>query len=257
MIVRPDMLAIIPAAGRGSRIQPLAFSKELLPLGSRSIDGAERPRAISEHLLDRMVDAGATRICFVIAPEKMDIIQYYGDQYRGIPVFYIIQPRAQGLCDALFRATPHLSDAESVLIGLPDTIWYPANGLRELPDIDLALLLFPVDQPSLFDAVQLDSRGRVISIAVKDMNASTPWIWGAMRFSVSTFCNLAHLWRQRKCQDEYLGTLLNAWIRNGGEALGFRLGQSYCDVGTLHGWRGALEMIDRLNASPAPAEALP
>jgi hypothetical protein len=26
---------IIPAAGRGSRIQPLAFSKELLPVGSR------------------------------------------------------------------------------------------------------------------------------------------------------------------------------------------------------------------------------
>ena len=251
------MLAIIPAAGRGSRIQPLAFSKELLPLGSRSVDGAERPRAISEHLLDRMVDAGVTRICFVIAPEKLDIIQYYGDQYRGIPVFYIIQPRAQGLCDALFRAMPHVVDTESVVIGLPDTIWYPENGLCELPDIGLALLLFPVDQPSLFDAVQLDQYGRVVSIAVKDLNVSTPWIWGAMRLSAATFGDLANLWRQREYKDEYLGTLLNAWIRDGGEALGFRLGQSYCDVGTLHGWRGALEMIDRLNTSPEIAEAVP
>jgi len=29
------MWGIIPAAGLGSRIQPLAFSKELLPVGSR------------------------------------------------------------------------------------------------------------------------------------------------------------------------------------------------------------------------------
>jgi UTP-glucose-1-phosphate uridylyltransferase len=43
------MLGIIPAAGLGTRIQPLAFSKELLPVGSRFIDGIERPKAVSEY----------------------------------------------------------------------------------------------------------------------------------------------------------------------------------------------------------------
>ena len=33
------MWGIVPAAGRGSRIQPLAFSKELLPVGSRLDEG--------------------------------------------------------------------------------------------------------------------------------------------------------------------------------------------------------------------------
>jgi len=33
------MWGIIPAAGIGSRIQPLAFSKELLPVGSSISDG--------------------------------------------------------------------------------------------------------------------------------------------------------------------------------------------------------------------------
>ena len=46
------MWGIIPAAGRGSRIQPLAFSKELLPVGSRRDGDAERPLAISEHLVE-------------------------------------------------------------------------------------------------------------------------------------------------------------------------------------------------------------
>jgi len=35
------MWGIIPAAGNGTRIQPLAFSKELLPVGSR-FDGEDR-----------------------------------------------------------------------------------------------------------------------------------------------------------------------------------------------------------------------
>lgn len=250
------MLAVIPAAGRGSRIQPLAFSKELLPLGSRSVDGAERPRAISEHLLDRMVIAGATRICFIVAPEKTDIIQYYGDQYRGIPIFYLVQPRANGLCDALFRAGDHLKSGESVLIGLPDTIWFPETGLLDLPDSPLSLLLFPVDQPSLFDAVYLDARGRILTIAVKDRNASTEWVWGAMRMRGDTFAALAELWRIRDRKDEFLGTLINAWIAAGGEAFGYRSGTSYSDVGTLHGWRGALNVIDRAPDGAHPLEAL-
>ena len=53
------MWGIIPAAGQGNRIQPLAFSKELLPVGS-CIDGAqERPRAVREYLIERMVMGGA------------------------------------------------------------------------------------------------------------------------------------------------------------------------------------------------------
>ena len=39
------MWGIVPAAGRGSRIQPLAFSKELLPVGSRLDKGLEIGRA--------------------------------------------------------------------------------------------------------------------------------------------------------------------------------------------------------------------
>src|SRR4051812_29401781 len=71
---------IIPAAGAGTRIQPLAFSKELLPVGSRFDGPVERPRAVSEHLVERMLVAGATKICFIISPGKSDILAYYAGQ---------------------------------------------------------------------------------------------------------------------------------------------------------------------------------
>jgi hypothetical protein len=50
--------------GVGNRIHPLAFSRELLPVGSHIDNGVERPRAVSEYLVERMMRAGATKICF-------------------------------------------------------------------------------------------------------------------------------------------------------------------------------------------------
>src|SRR4051794_29459578 len=150
------MWGIIPAAGAGSRIQPLAFSKELLPVGTQVLDGQERPRAVSEYLVERMVLGGATKLCFVISPGKTDILQYYGSRLWGADIAYVVQPAPGGLCDAVFRARPLIGNDEEVLIGLPDTVWSPEDALLSLPDGTLSLLLFPVDHPELFDAVVMD-----------------------------------------------------------------------------------------------------
>src|SRR3954467_6613910 len=158
------MWGIIPAAGAGTRIQPLAFSKELLPVGSRLEHGIERPRAVSEHLVERMLVAGATRICFVISREKADILGYYGGQIGQADIAYAVQPRPAGLCDAIFRALPLIAPDEPVLVGLPDTIWFPAAGFGMLPDGGLSFLLFPVERPEFFDAVVIDGDGSVQEI---------------------------------------------------------------------------------------------
>ena len=123
------MWGIVPAAGSGTRIQPLAFSKELLPVGSRRENGAERPRAVSEYLVERMTRAGADRICFVISPTKSDILRYYGSRFGPAHMVYAVQPEPRGLCDAIFRAVPLIAPTETVVIGLPDTIWFPEDGL--------------------------------------------------------------------------------------------------------------------------------
>jgi hypothetical protein len=40
-----------------------------------------------------------------------------------------------------------------------------------------------------------------------------------------------------------LGTLVNAWLAEGGEAAGVRAGTLYADVGTLEGYRMAMELL--------------
>lgn len=237
------MWGIIPAAGTGSRIQPLAFSKELLPVGSCVEGERERPRAVSEYLVERMIAAGANKLCFVISPGKTDILQYFGGRLWGADIAYVVQPAPGGLCDAVFRAVPFIGLEEQVLIGLPDTIWTPEDGFARLPDDRLSFLLFPVEHPEFFDAVLTREDGSVQHIEVKQKSASTPWIWGAMRIPGHIFHALHRLWLRPERRDEYLGTLVNAYLAEGGTAVGVRAGEAYVDVGTLNGYRKAIGLL--------------
>jgi len=153
---------VVPAAGAGTRIQPLAFSKELLPLSVRQGEAEARPRAVGEFIVERFVAAGADRLCFVIAPGKSDIVQYFGGTVGGAPICYVLQDRPSGLCDAVFRAAMLVHADDRVFIGLPDTVWFPVDALRALPESEVALLLFPVQRPALFDAVVTRSDGSVV-----------------------------------------------------------------------------------------------
>ena len=237
------MWGIIPAAGKGSRIQPLAFSKELLPVGSRITDGTERPLAVSEYLVERMIAGGATRICFVVSPGKSDILEYYGSRVYSADVCYTVQTQPSGLCDALFRALPFISPGEQILFGLPDTVWFPEEGFTYLPDDALSFLLFPVERPEFFDAVVTDDNGHVCTIQVKQAHPSTNWVWGAFKMPASIFSELHDLWCKRDKSDEYLGTLVNEWLALGGKALGVHAGERYVDVGTVHGYREAIKLL--------------
>lgn len=245
------MWGIVAAAGAGSRLQPLGFSKELLPLGSRLVAGTERPRAVSEYLIDRMILAGVTQLCFVISPEKSDILAYYGDRVGPAEICYVVQPRPVGFCDALFRARFLVRPDETALVGLPDTVWFPEDGFLALEAEPLSFLLFPVEEPERFDAVVADAEGRVQEIQVKQVGARSSWIWGGFKLTGAILRDLYDLWREPGRQDEYLGTLVNAYLARGGRALGVRAGQAYMDVGTLAGYREAIARLGgRAGAGP-------
>jgi hypothetical protein len=110
-----------------------------------------------------------------------------------------------------------------------------------------------VDQPERFDAVLTDNLGRVKEIRVKQADPGSRWIWGAFKLSGWTMRQLYDLWCERERRDEYIGTLVNAYLARGGEAVGVQAGEAYVDVGTLHGYREAIRV---LNARPLESVAI-
>ncbi|HET9784872.1 MAG TPA: sugar phosphate nucleotidyltransferase [Terriglobales bacterium] len=230
------MLGIVPAAGSATRLQPLGGSKELLPLGSRH----GRLRVVAEYLLERMFLAGAERVCLIVSGEKSDLLRYFARLPEAERMFFVVQPRPTGLCDAVFRATPYVRPDEPVLIGLPDTVWHPADAFRAAFRESVHLITFPVERPEEFDAVIEAAPGQVRRVEVKKPGSSQRRVWGAITAPGHVFLRLHQFWRAHGQSQQYLGDLLNAWMAAGERVSCDHTGNQYWDIGTPTGYQRAL-----------------
>ena len=234
---------IISAVGTSGSTNPLCFSHELWPLRSRFDDDLERPRAVSAHMVERMIAGGATKLCFVLSPGKSDIVDYFGGCVDGVDIVYALQPKPAGWCDALFRALPIIAPDERVLIGRGDSLWFPVDGFSLLPDRGLSFLLFPTKRPHSSETVVTDDAGGVLEIEVQHPQHRSSWRWGGVKMDGTTFHGLHTLWSRRSRRDESLGSLVSAYLADGAQALGICAGMAYVDVSTFEGYREALDLL--------------
>ncbi len=237
------MWGIVPAAGQASRLQPLAFSKELLPLARHHDGQSGSLRPVIDYIIERLIIGGATRICFVVSPKKSDLMTYLTGKTLPVDVCFVVQPEPLGLCDAIFKAIPVVNQPDTVMIGLPDTVWFPEDGFNFLNDDVASLLLFPVAQPQLFDVALLDNNRRVIEVQGKKTTPDSNWVWGAMKFPAGVFHDLFRLWVANGRAYSELCSLLNAFVAQGGTVNGVCAGESYFDVGTPAGYLDVLQLL--------------
>lgn len=152
-----------------------------------------------------------------------------------------------------FQSVPLVGPDERVIIGLPDTVWYPDDALLAIDEDLLSFLCFPVEKPEFFDAVAFDRKGLVKKIQVKSKEAESNWIWGAFGMPGKVLHELYELWKEDGRGDEYIGTLVNAWIERGGKATAVCEGEAYVDVGTLNGYREAIKVLAARQLEEYPA----
>ncbi len=217
------MWGIMPAAGRGSRIQPLAFSKELLPVGSRLDGGIERPCAVSEYLVERMIRGGADKICFVISPGKSDIMEYYGGELRRRrPSPMWCSRSASGLCDAIFRAAPLIAagragDRRPARHRLVSR----RRALRSCPTTRCPSCSSRSSSPSSSMPWCSTRADGVLEIQVKQQRRRLALDLGRVQDAGPRPARArASSGASATAGDEYIGTLVNAYLAAGGEALG-------------------------------------
>jgi len=112
-----DTLAILPAAGFGSRLRPLTdiVPKELLPLGRRPV---------FDWILQELEAAGIRKAVGVLSPSKLAIFQRrYGSRFGQVEMDWVVQPEMRGLGDAIRCARNAASDFRSVLVALGDAVF--------------------------------------------------------------------------------------------------------------------------------------
>jgi len=115
------MKAILLTAGEGTRIRPLSASrpKPMLPSPTGPL---------AAHTADAAIDAGADEIVLVVGYEGETVREYFGEEYRGVPVSYAVQEAQTGTADAVDAAREHIDGPFAVLNGTTSTILPPSIG---------------------------------------------------------------------------------------------------------------------------------
>ncbi len=241
-------VGIIPAAGLGSRLQPLPLSKELYPAGFQKINDTWKVSTISLYLVEALKQAGVHQLYFVVSPQKTDIPHYYknGSQF-GMQFSYLYQSEPKGMVDALAQATPWLWGDEETFIffGMPDTYFQPMSlfdkmkeAMLKQRDLQVVLALFPVTSWWKLGMVHFQQQengvGEVIDIQDKPkVKPETEYAWGAAIWSL-TFQKYLTM-----CQAEYKGegelVLGDVFMRAKMDGMKIHciIGEEYEDLGTV------------------------
>jgi glucose-1-phosphate thymidylyltransferase len=182
--VRTPPVGLIPAAGLGTRLLPLAYPKELLPITYTDEDGHLVPRPVLQASLDQLRRADVRECVIVIAEWKLELVRVFGDGAAvGVSIAYVVRGVARGLADALDAATPWLRERD-VCLTLPDTIVSPDDALarvraeHERSDADLVLGVFPTDHPEQLGPVRVAGDGNVTEVLDKPASTDLRNTWG-------------------------------------------------------------------------------
>jgi len=181
-----DVVGVVPAAGRATRISPLPCSKEIYPVGFRSglETGAVRPKAACTYLLERMCFASITKVYVVLRDGKWDIPAYLrGGEQLGIELAYLIADLPFGAPYTVGRAVPFVRNA-TVAFGFPDMIYRSEDIFARLLErqavrpADILLGLFPVEAGRQVDILDVQDDGRVRQVVVQPPDARLRSTWG-------------------------------------------------------------------------------
>lgn len=173
------MIAILPAAGKGTRMLEVSGgSKELLPIGGRTV---------LQLVVEEALNAGASRLAVVVSPAKPDLIE----QARSIQDAELVtQEVPNGLAPAVALA----GSCYPALVLLPDTIFATSSPSKRLVDalnrgfdIAIAVELVSDDRVSKYGIVEWNREsGRISRILEKPQPSETRSRWAiAARFGLS------------------------------------------------------------------------
>jgi glucose-1-phosphate thymidylyltransferase len=254
MLKNNEVVGVLPAGGRGTRIAPLPCSKEIFPIGFRKAEGANgvRPKVVSHYLLEKMRMAGIRKAYFILREGKWDIPKYFVDgALVEMNLGYLMMRLPFGAPYTIDQAYHFVRDS-IVAFGFPDILFEGDDAFLKLLErqastkADVVLGLFPVEQYWTMDMVEVGSQGEVRSIVIKPAvsNLECGWIIAVWTPVFTQFLHehLARLPQPNERTFERsadvpselsVGHVLQAALREGLRMQGVQFPRSsYLDIGT-------------------------
>ncbi|MDG5778523.1 sugar phosphate nucleotidyltransferase [Haloarculaceae archaeon H-GB2-1] len=223
------MHALVPAAGRGTRLRPLTDER---PKGLVEVAG----KPLLTHCFETLLELPVTELVVVVGYRADQIRDAYGESFRGTPITYVHQPDQRGLGDAVRLADPAI-DGPFVLLNGDNVVRAnvdEAVARHRNADASATLLVEDVSraEAKTTGVCVTDDDGSVVRIVEKpDDPPSTLALTGCQVLSPPIFhaCELI----QPSARDEYeLSDALDLLIRAGHTVETVRLDGWRCNVNT-------------------------
>ncbi len=188
-----EMIGVLPAAGRGSRLGAIPCSKEIMPLGfAASVSHGHKtwqPVTAIENHLRAFQQAEIRRVAIIVSDPKYDVVRYLGDGRRlGMSFAYFFQQHLSGMPFAIDLAGEWAGDAD-VMFAMPDTYIQPSDTVTKLAahhrtqPADVSLALFRTNTPEKYGMVAVDSVGCPTAFVDKPRSTQLELMWGFAAWS--------------------------------------------------------------------------
>ena len=222
------MKAVVLAAGKGTRLQPLTDDK---PKALVEVDG----QPILSHCFDRLAALDATEFVTVVGHRKDQIVDYYGDEYDDTPITYTEQTDQKGLAHAILTAEDEIEDDFMLMLG--DNV-FDANledvvNRHQESRADAAFLVeeVPWDEASRYGVCDTNKYGEITDVIEKPADPpSNIVVTGFYTFTPAIF-HACHLVQPSDRGEYEISDAIDLLIQSGRTIDALRLKGWRVDVG--------------------------
>ena len=222
------MKAVVLAAGKGTRLRPLTDGK---PKALVEVDGDP----LLTHCFEELRALGAEEFVVVVGYRAEQIIEHYGDEFKGIPITYTHQREQLGLAHALLTVEPHIDEEFMLMLG--DNV-FRANldavvAVQTESDVDAAFLVeeVPFSEASRYGVCVTNDAGEIVDVVEKpDDPPSNLVMTGFYTFSPAIF-HACHLVQPSDRGEYELPDAIDLLIRSGRSIRAIPLDGWRIDVG--------------------------
>jgi len=160
------MKGVVPAAGKGERLEPLtlAMPKELIRVGHKPV---------IEHVIDNLKACDVRDVLVITGWKKGAVLDYLGSGERlGVNIYYRVQDEQKGIAHAVNQARDWIGDEDFTVI-YGDNYFKPPENISKAVEFHrkkgalATLVLHPVKDPTRFGIVKVDQDGKVLAMIEK------------------------------------------------------------------------------------------